>query len=150
MNKTLSKKEILLLIIVGLITTAISFIYYFVFKNPFKLVLYFILIIDLVLFFMNVYRLSLSFNKSKLKTILISILIMLGYFVFIEIMVFSFTLTNTELHSLQLFNNVFIISTFLSPCFIILLPIIWFVAEVLGWFYYKKKLCPFRHSYLEL
>lgn len=132
MNKTLSKKEILLLIIVGLITTAISFIYYFVFKNPFKLVLYFILIIDLVLFFMNVYRLSLSFNKSKLKTILISILIMLGYFVFIEIMVFSFTLTNTELHSLQLFNNVFIISTFLSPCFIILLPIIWFVAEVLG------------------
>ena len=106
--------------------------HYYVFKNPFKLVLYFILIIDLVLFFMNVYRLSLSFNKSKLKTILISILIMLGYFVFVEIMVFSFTSTNTELHSLHLFNNVFIISTFLSPCFIILLPIIWFVDEVLG------------------
>ena len=132
MNKTLSKKEILFLIIIGLVATTISFVYYYVFKNPFKLVLYFILIIDLVLFFMNVYRLSLSFNKSKLKTILISILIMLGYFVFVEIMVFSFTSTNTELHSLQLFNNVFIISTFLSPYFIILLPIIWFVAEVLG------------------
>lgn len=132
MNKTLSKKEILLLIIIGLIATTISFIYYFVFKNPFKLVLYFILIIDLVLFFINVYRLSLSFNKSKLKTILISILIMLGYFIFLEIMVFAFTLKNTELHSLELFNSVFIVSTFLSPCFIILLPIIWFVAEVLG------------------
>ena len=69
MNKTLSKKGILLLIISGLIATTISFIYYFAFKNPFKLVLYFILIIDLVLFFINVYRLSLSFNKSKLKTI---------------------------------------------------------------------------------
>lgn len=132
MNKTLSKKGILLLIIIGLIATTISFIYYFVFKNPFKLVLYFILISDLVLFFMNVYRLSLSFNKTKLKTILISILIMLGYFIFIEIMVFAFALKNTELHSLPLFNNVFIISTFLSPSFIILLPIIWFVAEVLG------------------
>lgn len=132
MNKTLSKKEILLLIIIGLIATTISFIYYFVLKNPFKLVLYFILIIDLVLFFINVYKLSLSFNKSKLKTILISILIMLGYFIFIEIMVFAFTLKNSELHSLELFNNVFIVSTFLSPCFIILLPIIWFVAEVLG------------------
>ena len=132
MNKTLSKKEILLLIIIGLIATTISFIYYFVLKNPFKLVLYFILIIDLVLFFINVYKLSLSFNKSKLKTILISILIMLGYFIFIEIMVFAFTLKISELHSLELFNNVFIVSTFLSPCFIILLPIIWFVAEVLG------------------
>ena len=86
----------------------------------------------MVLFFINVYKLSLSFNKSKLKTILISILIMLGYFIFIEIMVFAFTLKNTELHSLELFNSVFIVSTFLSPCFIILLPIIWFVAEVLG------------------
>ena len=47
-------------------------------------------------------------------------------------MVFAFTLKNSELHSLELFNNVFIVSTFLSPCFIILLPIIWFVAEVLG------------------
>lgn len=130
--KKLERKEMIILIIIGLIASTISFLYYFLFKNPSNIVLLIICVIDLVLFFINAFKLSLAFDKGKLKTILISIAVMLVFFLFIEIVVLAFSSGTSITYDFNLFLNVLLVSIFSSPSFIILLPIIWFVAECLG------------------
>lgn len=88
--KKLERKEMIILIIIGLIASTISFLYYFLFNNPSNIFLLIICVIDLVLFFINAFKLTLAFDKGKLKTILISIAVMLVFFLFIEIVVLAF------------------------------------------------------------
>lgn len=130
--KKLERKEMIILIIIGLIASIISFLYYFLFKNPSNIFLLIICVIDLVLFFINAFKLILAFDKGKLKTILISIAVMLVFFLFIEIVVLAFSFGTSITYDFNLFLNVLLVSIFSSPSFIILLPIIWFVAECLG------------------
>lgn len=130
--KKLERKEMIILIIIGLIASTISFLYYFLFKNPSNIFLLIICVIDLVLFFINAFKLTLAFDKGKLKTILISIAFMLVFFLFIEIVVLAFSFGTSITYDFNLFFNVLLVSIFSSPSFIILLPIIWFVAECLG------------------
>lgn len=130
--KKLERKEMIILIIIGLIASTISFLYYFLFKNPSNIFLFIICVIDLVLFFINAFKLTLAFDKGKLKTILISIAVMLVFFLFIEIVVLAFSFGTSITYDFNLFLNVLLVSIFSSPSFIILLPIIWFVAECLG------------------
>lgn len=130
--KKLERKEMIILIIIGLIASTISFLYYFLLKNPSNIFLLIICVIDLVLFFINAFKLTLSFDKGKLKTILISIAVMLVFFLFIEIVVLAFSFGTSITYDFNLFLNVLLVSIFSSPSFIILLPIIWFVAECLG------------------
>ena len=130
--KKLERKEMIILIIIGLIASTISFLYYFLFKNPSNIFLFIICVIDLVLFFINAFKLTLAFDKGKLKTILISIAVMLVFFLFIEFVVLVFSFGTSITYDFNLFLNVLLVSIFSSPSFIILLPIIWFVAECLG------------------
>lgn len=130
--KKIERKEMIILIIIGLIASTISFLYYFLFKNPSNIFLIIICAIDLVLFFINAFKLTLAFDKGKLKTILISIAVMLVFFLFIEIVVLVFSSGTSITYDFNLFLNVLLVSIFASPSFIILLPIIWFVAECLG------------------
>lgn len=130
--KKLERKEMIILIIIGLIASTISFLYFFLFKNPSNIFLLIICVIDLVLFFINAFKLTLAFDKGKLKTILISIAVMLVFFLFIEIVVLEFSFGTSITYDFNLFLNVLLVSIFSSPSFIILLPIIWFVAECLG------------------
>lgn len=104
----------------------------FLFKNPSNIFLLIICVIDLVLFFINAFKLTLAFEKGKLKTILISIAVMLVFFLFIEIVVLTFSFGTSITYDFNLFLNELLVSIFSSPSFIILLPIIWFVAECLG------------------
>lgn len=128
----LSKIDLLILVIVGLLASVISFVYYFVMKNPYEILLWMIYIIDFVLFLASAYRAISVFDLSKAKTIFFTIVTMIGFFAFCEIVVFVFTCDTSIKHTMELFFNVFRVSWFLSPSFILLIPVIWFIGEVMA------------------
>ena len=120
------------IIIVGVLASTISFIYYFALKNPYEFIFWLICIIDIVLFTLNAYRIIETFDLSKAKTVIFTIITMGIFFAFCEIVVFSFTQGTRFEYDLDLFFNVLRFSLFLSPSLILLLPIIWFIAEILS------------------
>ena len=132
--KKINIKEIPLstLIIVGILASAISFIYYFALKNPFEIIFWIICIVDFLLFTLNAYRIIEPFDLTKAKTVIFTIITMVGFFAFCEIVVLAFTQGTRFEYNFELFLNVLRFSLFLSPSLILLLPIIWFIAEVLS------------------
>ena len=133
MNK-IDIKEIPLstLRIVGILASAISFIYYFALKNPFEIIFWIICIVDFLLFTLNAYRIIESFDLTKAKTVIFTIITMVGFFAFCEIVVLAFTQGTRFEYNWELFFNVLRFSLFLSPSLILLLPIIWLIAEILS------------------
>ena len=134
MMKKIDIKEIPLstLIIVGILASAISFIYYFALKNPYEFIFWLICIIDFALFALNAYRIIETFDLTKSKTVIFTIITMVGFFAFCEIVVFSFMQGTRFVDDWNLFFNVLRFSLFLSPSLILLLPIIWLIAEILS------------------
>ena len=132
--KKINIKEIPLstLFIVGILASAISFIYYFALKNPFEIIFWIICIVDFLLFTLNAYRIIEPFDLTKAKTVIFTIITMVGFFAFCEIVVLAFTQGTRFEYNFELFLNVLRFSLFLSPSLILLLPIIWFIAEVLS------------------
>ena len=120
------------IIIVGVLASAISFVYYFALKNPYEFIFWLICIIDFVLFTLNAYRIIETFDLTKSKTVIFTIITMVGFFAFCEIVVFSFTQGTCFEYDRDLFFNVLRFSLFLSPSLILLLPIIWLIAEILS------------------
>ena len=121
-----------MIIIVGVLAYAISFIYYFALKNPFQIIFWIICIVDFLLFTLNAYRIIEPFDLTKAKTVIFMIITMVGFFAFCEIVVFAFTEGTSFEYNFELFLNVLRFSLFLSPSLILLLPIIRFIAEVLS------------------
>ena len=121
-----------ILIIVGILASAISFTYYFALKNPYEFIFWLICIIDFMLFTLNAYRIIEPFDLTKAKTVIFTIVTMVGFFAFFEIVVFEFTQGTRFEYNLELFLNVLRFSLFLSPSLILLLPIIWFIAQILS------------------
>ena len=121
-----------MIIIVGILASAISFIYYFALKNPYEFIFWLICIIDFALFALNAYRIIETFDLTKAKTVIFTIITMVGFFAFCEIVVLAFTQGTRFEYNFELFLNVLRFSLFLSPSLILLLPIIWFIAEVLS------------------
>ena len=121
-----------MIIIVGILASAISFIYYFALKNPFEIIFWIICIVDFLLFTLNAYRIIEPFDLTKAKTVIFTIITMVGFFAFCEIVVLAFTQGTRFEYNFELFLNVLRFSVFLSPSLILLLPIIWFIAEVLS------------------
>ena len=66
-NFSLSKIKTSTLMIVGVLALVISFIYCFVLKNPYDVVLWMICIIDFLLFTLIAYRMNDNSNRSKPK-----------------------------------------------------------------------------------
>ena len=133
MNKIDIKKiPLSTLIIVGILASAISFIYYFALKNPFQIIFWIICIVDFLLFTLNAYRIIEPFDLTKAKTVIFTIITMVGFFAFCEIVVFAFTQGTRFVYDWDLFFNVLRFSLFLSPSLILLLPIIWLIAEILS------------------
>ena len=118
------------LIIVGVLTSVISFTYYFALKNPSEIIFWLICIIDFLLFALNAYRVIEPFGLNKAKTIFFTIVTMIIFFVFCEIIVYLFTSETRFEYNLELFFDVLRFSLFLSPSFILLLPVIMFIAEI--------------------
>ena len=134
MAKKIDLKDIPLpiLIIVGILASAISFVYYFALKNPYEIIFWMICIIDFLLFALSAYRVVECFDPTKAKTVIFTIITMVGFFAFCEIVVLVFTQGTRFEYNWELFFNVLRFSLFLSPSLILLLPIIWFIAEVLS------------------
>jgi len=126
-NFSLSKIKTSTLMIVGVLASAISFIYYFVLKNPYDVVLWMICTIDFLFFTLSAYRMNDNSNRSKAKKSVFTILRMIGFFVFWQ----AAFAAATRSYSLELFFGAFLISLFLSPAFILLLPVMEFIANVL-------------------
>ena len=121
-----------MVIIVGVLASAISFIYYFALKNPYEFIFWLICIIDFALFTLNAYRIIDTFDLTKVKTIVFTIITMVAFFAFCEIVVLAFTHGTRFEYNWELFFYVLRFSLFLSPSLILLIPIIRFVAEVLS------------------
>ena len=134
MAKKIDLKDIPLpiLIIVGILASAISFVYYFALKNPYEIIFWMICIIDFLLFALSAARVVECFDLTKAKTVIFTIITMVGFFAFCEIVVLAFTQGTRFEYNWELFFNVLRFSLFLSPSLILLLPIIWFIAEVLS------------------
>lgn len=132
MNNKLKKKEIIALIIAGILFTVTSFLYYYLSKEPSKTIVTILCVLDLSLCFINVYKISIAFDKGKIISIFISLLVIILFLGFIELTVLLFTLDSSITFNYNLFINVLLIGIFLSPSIIILLPVIWFIAECLG------------------
>lgn len=118
--------------IVGVLASALSFIYYFALKNPYEIIFWFICIVDFFLFTINVYRMIWLFDLTKAKTVFFTILTMLFFFAFCQAVVLFFTDGTRFEYNLDLFFDVLRFSLFLSPSFILLLPVMMFVAEIIG------------------
>lgn len=127
-----SRKE-LILIIAGLVLSVISYISYFMPKNTNLILLTILCIIDFIFFFLNAYIVSRCFDKSKVLTIIISILIMFGFIMLFEILVILLSIDSTKIIlSWGLIHKVFLMSLFAGPSLIILLPVIYIVGECIS------------------
>ena len=135
MKQLIKSRKELILIIVGLIATIFSYVYYFILENPKNSILIIICAIDLIIFFLNAYVFALCFNKSKIMTIIISVAIMIGFVLFFELFVILASVGSDKIiFTWDLFCKVFLVALFASPSLILLLPVLWFVCEVLSYF----------------
>ena len=132
--KKIDIKEIPLAIIVinGVIASLLSFGYYFVLDNPSDVICWMIYTVDLLLFAVSAYRVVESFDLSKVKTSIFTALTMLFFVAFCEIVVFAFTVDTNVQHTLALFFDVLRVAVFLSPSLILLIPIVIFIAGLMG------------------
>ena len=117
-------KKVLILSIVGGFFTAFSFVYYYAFDNPNNILLFVILFIDLVLFYFNCLLLVNTLTFSKIKIIIFPFVIMISFLIVGELLVFIFTLETQVTHSFSMFIEVLKVLIFVSPMFIVLLPLI--------------------------
>ena len=113
--------------IVGVLASVISFVYCFVLKNPYDVVLWMICIIDFLLFTLSTYRMNDNSNRSKAKKIIFTILTMIEFFAFWQ----AAFAAATRSYSFEVFFSAFLVSLFLSPSFILLLPVMGVIADAL-------------------
>ena len=121
-----------ILVIVGIVASTVSLVYYFALKNPSQIVFGLICIIDFLLFALSAYRVIERFGLTKVKTVVFVFITMIGFFVFCEFVVFAFTVGTSIEYTFELFTSTFRVAWFLSPSFILLIPIMVFVAEIIS------------------
>ena len=132
--KKIDIKEIPLAIIVvnGVIASLLSFGYYFLLDHPSEVICWMIYAVDLVLFAVSAYRIVECFDLSKVKTGIFTALTMLFFVAFCEIVVFAFTVDTNVQHTPALFFDVLRVVVFLSPSLILLIPVVIFIAGIMG------------------
>lgn len=133
MQQLMNTRKKYILIITGLIATIFSYLYYFAFQNPNNIIFIIICTIDLVIFFINAYIIASNDNKFRIRTIIIALAIMIGFVLIFEL-VTAFAIIDSDkiTFTWDLFYDVFLVALFASPSLILLLPVIWFVCEVLS------------------
>ena len=115
------------LIIVGLIATVFSFVYYFALKCPNDVVFEIICTTDLALFFVNMFWLALFYKKIKKGRAWCAVMFMLIYFGLFQLL--GILLAWGEAYSIERFKNAFFVSLFLSPSIMIVLPVLGLIFE---------------------
>ncbi len=118
--------------IIGVSASVISFVYYFALKHPFDFIVWVIYIVDFLLFVASAYRLIDNLDLTKAKTIVFTIVTMIVFLIFCEVVVFAFTNGTSIEYTITLFLNVLRVGLFLSPLLILLIPVMVFIAEVVS------------------
>ena len=118
--------------IIGVCASVASFVYYFVLKNPYDIILWAIYIIDFLLFVACAYRMIDNFDLTKAKIIIFTIVTMIFFLLFCEVVVFAFTNGTSIKYTINLFFDVLRVSLFLSPSLILLIPVIVLIAEIMS------------------
>ncbi len=126
----LSRINLTMLIVIGVFVSAISFVYYFVLKNPYDFLLWMIYIVDFLLFIVNAYRIINIFDLRRIVKIILTIVTMIFFLVFCQVVVFLFVDGTSIPYTKDLFFNVLRVSLFLSPSLILLIPVMAFIAEI--------------------
>ncbi len=133
MQQLMNTRKKYILIITGLIATIFSYLYYFAFQNPNNIIFIIICTIDLVIFFINAYIIASNDNKFRIRTIIIALAIMIGFVLIFELVTALAIIDSEKItFTWDLFYEVFLVALFASPSLILLLPVIWFVCEVLS------------------
>ena len=70
------------LIIIGVLASALSFVYYFVLKNPYDFLLWMIYVVDFLLFVVNAYRIINIFDLRRIVKIILTIVTMIFFLAF--------------------------------------------------------------------
>ena len=118
------------LIIIGVVASAVSFVYYFVLKNPYEFLLWMIYVVDFLLFVVNAYRIINIFDLRRIVKIILTIATMIFFLVFCQVVVFLFVDGTSIPYTKDLFLNVLRVSLFLSPSLILLIPVMMLIAEI--------------------
>ena len=118
------------LIIIGVVASAVSFVYYFVLKNPYDFLLWMIYVVDFLLFVVNAYRIINIFDLRRIVKIILTIVTMIFFLVFCQVVVFLFVDGKSIPYTQDLFFNVLRVSLFLSPSLILLIPVMMLIAEI--------------------
>lgn len=118
------------LIIIGSVASAVSFVYYFVLKNPYEFLLWMIYVVDFLLFVVNAYRIINIFDLRRIVKIILTIVTMIFFLVFCQVVVFLFVDGTSIPYTKDLFFNVLRVSLFLSPSLILLIPVMMLIAEI--------------------
>ena len=126
----ISRINLTMLIVIGVFASAISFVYYFVLKNPYDFLLWMIYIVDFLLFIVNAYRIIDFFDLTRIVKIILTIVTMIFFLVFCQVVVFLFVDGTSIPYTKDLFFNVLRVSLFLSPSLILLIPVMAFIAEI--------------------
>ncbi len=126
------KAEFLPLILAGAVASAISFLYYYAFKNPSVILLWLLYAVDILLFVISAYRVVASFDVSRFKTVLFTVVTVVGFFLFCVVVFIALTSDSDIEYTDAMFREVIRIGVFLSPSFILLIPVMWLVAEIIS------------------
>ena len=125
------KLEITTLAIIGVIASVMSFLYFYKLNNPSNIILYIILVVDLLLFFLSLYKLLMKPDNTKKWTALVSFLIIIGYLAFVQIAIYIYAIKNGSVYDFYAFFYFLSLSLFIAPSVIALLPLIWFLIKCL-------------------
>ena len=130
MKKLFKERPILFILIgVGILFSAISFIYKYAinYDNLFLSIL--LMSIDVILLLINIFYLSYLLNEKIGKSVINSIIFSLLYFVGITGVILCYAEVNA---SIVLMLDILQLLVYLSPNIVILLPIIYLLCLVLG------------------
>ena len=129
--KTLFKEnpKLIILIIVGILLSSVSFIYEYAINYNNSIITYIIMIIDTILLLINLYYLSFMLNKKVGKSIINSIIFSLLFFVGITGVIMCMA---EDSASLELMIGTIKVLIYLAPSIIILLPVIYLFCLALG------------------
>lgn len=74
-KQMVSQIEMSTINLVGILSSVISFVYYFVLKNPYEIAFWMLCIADFFLFVLSAYWVMLRFELTKVKTVIFTILL---------------------------------------------------------------------------
>ena len=122
-------------ILIGLSATALSFLYYFLWKCPSEILYYLILTVDFLLFLRSAYLSAEAspWTNTKFKMLIFTVLDMLLFIFIFEVIAFAAVLKfRTSLLSVKFVIDSLRIALFLGPSYSLTFPLMRFACEVLS------------------